>query len=467
MSRPRAIVLVAVVVGIVARVWLVALAPRYGFLGDHVDYVCWGREAVDVGVLALYSRPPGACPTRAYVDGQWGDIVTGSNQRLNYPPLAAYVFWAEGHLLAAIDRSRTANTVASRAVFALSTSVAELVAAIGTAALVLDAAGPTVAALAFATTWLAPPLLADGPFWGQTESWILAPAVWMVWAMGRERWLVAGALWGVALALKPSALLLGPLWAYAAAFRPSRLRVLAGGATAVAVLNLIALPFWLASGVAWLRTAYLANYVYNLHWSTMMTFNVWYAELLVNGVLDSRAALLGVSRDTWGTLLLVAGLLVAFAITRSWERRRPERQSLAFVPLAALVTLAAVTFPTRVHSTYTAFAAPFLIATACLVPRTIVSAAVMLVAATLQILCWQWAHLLAVHVLPNERSLPPARQAERRAMRDIDRPREWALTLVSLGATAAIFATLARRRDDEDVGVRPGRRRDERAADRG
>ena len=98
----------------------------------------------------------------------------------------------------------------------------------------------------------------------------------------------------MALALKPSAILLGPLWAYAAAFRASRLRLIAGGATAAAMLNIVALPFWLTSGGAWLRTTYLANYVYNLHWSTMLTFNVWYAELLVNGVLDSRAPLFGI-----------------------------------------------------------------------------------------------------------------------------------------------------------------------------
>jgi hypothetical protein len=452
MPRPRTIVLVAVLLGIAARVWLLALAPRYGFLGDHVDYVCWGREAVDAGVLALYSRPPGACPAVAYIDGQRQEITSGTGERLNYPPLAAYVFWAEGRLLAALDPSRVANTLAARGVFAISTSIGELVTAIGVAALVADAVTPTVAALAFAATWLAPPLLADGPFWGQTESWILAPAVWMVWAMGRERWLLAGALWGLALALKPSALLLGPLWAYAVAFRTPRLRVVAGGAMALAVLNVVALPFWVTSGVAWLRTTYLANYVYNLHWSTMMTFNVWYAELLVNSVLDSRAPLFGVARDTWGSVLLVAGLLVAFAITRRWERRDPRRRCLAFIPLATLVTLAAVTFPTRVHSTYTAFAAPFLIATACLVPRAIPSAVVMLVATTFQILCWQWAHLLAVHVLPNEQVFPPERQAARRALRDIDRPREWALTLVSLGATAGVFASLAtaRRRDDDD-----------------
>jgi hypothetical protein len=54
-------------------------------------------------------------------------------------------------------------------------------------------------------------------------------------------------------------------------------------------------------------------------------------------------------------------------------------------------------------------------------------------------------------VLPNEQALPPARQAERRALRARDEPREWALTLLSLGAAAGVFAAMAtagRRRDD-------------------
>ncbi len=448
-TRVVAILAVSLVVGIAARVWLVTLAPRYAFTGDHVDYVCWGREAVDAGVLALYTRPPGACPAVLYVDGAPRVASSGTGERLNYPPLAAYVFWAAGRLHAALDPQRIANTVAARGAYAVSTSIGELVTAAGAAALVLEFAGTTLAALAFVVTWLAPPLLADGPFWGQTESWVLAPAVWMVWAMGRERWILAGVLWGTALALKPSGILFAPLWAYAVLFRERRLAVIGGALTAVALLNVFALPFWLTSGVAWLRTTYIANYVYRFHWSTMMTFNVWYADLLTSGQLDSQTRLVGLTRDRWGTLLLLAGLATALAVTWRWERESPSRRRLAFIPLAALVTLAAVTFPTRVHSTYTAFTTPFLVATACLVPRSAPAAAVMVVAATLQILSWQWANLLAVHVLPDESVFPAARQAERKAMRAKDAPREWALTVVSLAATAGVFAALAMRRRDD------------------
>lgn len=463
-GRVGVVVVAALLAGVVVRVALVAIAPRYAFVGDHVDYVCWGRQAVARGVLDLYRTPPDACLGFVPVgQDQRRLVASGTGQRLNYPPLAAYVFWAEGRLLAALDPSQTANTPTARAVYAISTSIAELVTACGVAALVGLFATPTASSVGFALTLLAPPLLVDGPFWGQTESWILAPAVWMLWAMVRERWVLAGALWGVALALKPSGLLFGPLWLYALFFRTPRVRVLASGVVAALVVNVAALPFWVSSGTAWLQTTYLDNYVYNLHWTSMMTFNVWYIDLLLTERNDSHAPLLGVSRDSLGTGLLVLGVAVAFVLARRWERRNPQRARLSLLPLATLVTLAAVSLPTRVHSTYTSLTAPFLICSAFLLPATWPGAAVMLVAATLQILSWQWGHLLAVHVLPDEHQFPAARYAERRALRARDRPREWALTLASLGAAAAVFAGVAARSRDGDG---PDREADEAAESR-
>jgi hypothetical protein len=453
MRRVSLVIVAALLVGTAARAALVAIAPRYGFLGDHVDYVCWGRQAVADGVLTLYERQPTPCRAMVYfADRPAQLLVTGSDQRLNYPALAAYVFAITGHMLAAFDPSETANTVTSRAVYAVPTLGAELATAAGAGALVATFASPTAAAWAAALTWLAPPLLLDGAFWGQTEAWVLAPALWMVWAMVRGRWLAAGLLFGIALALKPSALLFGPLWAYAFFFRRPRVRVLLGGAIAVATVAAVALPFWLSSGTAWLTATYLSNYVYDLHWTTMLTFNVWYVDLLLTERLDSRALLLGVPRDTWGTIFLVAGLAIAFALARRFERRAPTRAPLVFLPLAALVSIAAVSLPTRVHGTYTAFTIPFALCCAFLIPRAALGAAALVVASSLQILSWQWGNLLAVHVLPDESVFPPARYAERRALRQRDRPREWALTALSLGAAVAMFGAVAwpdRRRDDD------------------
>ncbi|MCC6847466.1 MAG: DUF2029 domain-containing protein [Deltaproteobacteria bacterium] len=446
----------ALLAGVAARMWLLELAPRYGFLGDHVDYVCWGRQAARAGVLDLYREGPGTCLTDAPIDGRTQRLRTGTAERLNYPPLAAYAFALQGALLERLDPDPVANTVTSRVVYATSTTLAEFAIALGVFGVVRSFATASSAVAAGAAVWIAPPLLLDGAFWGQTESWVLAPGVWMVAAMTRARWLTAGALWGVALAAKPSGLIFAPLWLYAFLFRARRARIVGGGLVAVLVLNATALPFWIDSGDAWLRAAYLENFVYRLQWTTAMSFNVWYADLLTTGVLDPRRPLLGLTRDAWGTLLLAAGLAAAYVLTRAWERRDPGRACYGMLPLAALVMLAAVLLPTRVHSTYGAFTTPFLIATAFLLPRAAPGVAACLVTMSLQILSWQWGHLLAMHLQPDESIFPPAVRAYRRELRRLDAPREWALTVANLLAAAAVAGGIAATRRPQDDRRRPG-----------
>ena len=443
------------VAGILARWQLLQIAPRWGFTGDHVDYVCWGRQTRAAGVLDVYRHPPAPCPADVYIDGRLQRMATGSGQRLNYPPFAAYLFALQGWLLERFGGDGVANTLTSRVVYATSTTLAELVIAGGVLVAVRAFASPFVAALAFGAAWLAPPLLLDGPFWGQTESWVLAPAVWMAIAMTRERWLLAGAIYGIALTLKPSALLFGPLWLYALLFRPARGRIVLAGLLALVVANVIALPFWVDSGATWLHVTYLDNFVYGLQWSTAMAFNVWYADLLATGILDPRVPVFGLTRDTWGLLFLVCGLAAAFALARRFERRDPARASFAFWPLAALVALAGVMLPTRVHSTYGAFTTPFLLVTAFLLPRATVGVVCCVVTMSLQILSWQWGTLLAMHAAGDESVFPPAARARRAVMRAHDRPREWALTVANLAAAAAVAGGIAAARRSRDGATSP------------
>ena len=442
-ARRAAATVALLVAGIAVRGALLEVAPQYGFTGDHVDYVCWGRQTERAGVLDLYRTPPDTCEADLFIDGHWQRVRSGTGEPLNYPPLAAYAFWLAARVHAHLDPARVANTVASRTAYALTTTLAELACAIGIAVLVRGFAGPGAAIAAFGATWLAPPLLVDGPFWGQTESWVLAPAVWMLVAMVRGHWVAAGVAWGIALAWKPSALLFAPVWLYALLFRRSRPRIVGGGVVALVIANLLALPFWLDSGAAWLRCSYLDNFVYRIHWTTAMAFNVWYVDLLATGVLDPRRPLLGVTRDAWGSVLLALGLGIAFLVSRRWEQRHPERAAYGLVPLTTLVTLAAVMLPTRVHSTYGTFTAPFLVATMFLVPRTTLAAVACLATISLQILSWQWGTLLAMHVLPDESVFPPARRAQRAEMRAHDVPREWALTIANLTAAAGVAFAVA------------------------
>jgi hypothetical protein len=275
----------------------------------------------------------------------------------------------------------------------------------------------------------------------------------MVLGMTRGRWLLAGALWGVALSLKPSGLIFAPLWLYAFLFRPARVRSVLAGVVAVLVVNALALPFWMDSGLAWLRSCYTENYVYRLQWTTAMGFNVWYADLLTTGILDPREPLLGMSRDTWGSVLLALGVAGAYALARRWERHHPTRAHLGMLPLAALVMLAAILLPTRVHSTYGAFAAPFLIGTAFLIPRATLGTLACLVTISLQILSWQWGNLLAMHMQRDESIFPPQQRAWRQELRAKDIPREWALTIANLAAAAIVAAGVAAAR--REASTRP------------
>jgi hypothetical protein len=62
---------------------------------------------------------------------------------------------------------------------------------------------------------------------------------------------------------------------------------------------------------------------------------------------------------------------------------------------------------------------------------------------SLQILSWQWGTLLAMHAAGDESVFPPAVRARRQAMREHDRPREWALTIANLAAAAAVAGGVA------------------------
>jgi hypothetical protein len=123
------------------------------------------------------------------------------------------------------------------------------------------------------------------------------------------------------------------------------------------------------------------------------------------------------------------------------------------LPLAALVMLAAILLPTRVHSTYGAFAAPFLIGTAFLIPRATLGTLACLVTISLQILSWQWGNLLAMHMQRDESIFPPQQRAWRQELRAKDIPREWALTIANLAAAAIVAAGVAAAR--REASTRP------------
>ena len=467
-SRPATALLV--VLGLAVRIWLVVQPPPLALLWDHHEYVSWSAQADRDGLFSLYQHLPPELSLWVAERGQtmYAPAHVETTRVCNYPPLAAYLFHLEGRALSLVQGEFVSNTQAARVIYALPSMLADIFLAAGCMAIVGLRAGRWAAAIAGAVVFCAPPLMIDSARWGQTDSWVLAPAVWMLWLMMRHRWLWAGVWWGVALALKTQAILLTPIWLFALIVAKDRRRQVLGMVVAVAALLVIALPFTATSGLAWLEKSYLENLFHAYPQTTLKAFNLWYLDLLICEDDDASVKLLGLEKDLWGKLLLAAGLLVSAGLVA--RRRREAGEKLLF--FAGSMLLCAVILPTRVHERYIVLPLPFLVCAACWQKRLWWALVPLIIAAGFQVASMEWLRQGAqgwgyVRVRTYEqyeqyrRELPPEQFAELAAPEELlarQRPRfeqerrdsgtppkEWALTLFELAAAGACLVLLCGR----------------------
>jgi hypothetical protein len=133
-SRGKATWALAIAAGLAVRIFAVQYSTEYGYFGDHDDFVRWGIQAIDEGVLTLYDHAPPRWDARS-TDGR--AIRQRPVDRVcNYPPLSVYVLWLNGGLLKLADPDRIINTPTSRNLFAIWGIVADFVLAFGCVALV-------------------------------------------------------------------------------------------------------------------------------------------------------------------------------------------------------------------------------------------------------------------------------------------------------------------------------------------
>ncbi|NQU76610.1 MAG: DUF2029 domain-containing protein, partial [Planctomycetes bacterium] len=260
----------------------------------------------------------------------------------------------------------------------LGSIAAELVLAVGAAMLACELFLSNRAGwLAGAVCWLLPPLAMDSCFWGQTDAWVLAPIILAIWLMVRQRWAAAGLCAAVAMLVKPQGVLIGPIALLAAMMVPGDgpglslrvfLRRLAKGSAAAAVgLAVITLPWTLADGAAWLRQSYFENFQ-TYGYTTLKAFNVWYVDALQLdgnrqfGALQTGATLAGLTKDTWGRLLVLAAMIGLGWLC--WRRAR-NRPKVAVVIFAGLWLWSTYIWPTRVHERYVVFCMPLMVVLAC------------------------------------------------------------------------------------------------------
>lgn len=462
------------------RFALLPVATKYGYLLDHDDFARWGIQAADKGLLTLYTEPPPRQGLRQWHNGAWETRARTFDRVCNYPPGATYLLWVSGELHKACSADRILNTTLARGLFSLWSILADVLLAWGCAALVGLLRPGAAPRWTFALTLLLPPLWWDSVMWGQWDSVVLAPAVWMLYYMVRQRWLPAGVLWGVALALKPQAVLLTPVWAFVVLRqllnRQAFWRPLAGGVAAVAVVVVLAIPHMRVSGGAWFDKSYHENlFATYSNYTTLSAFNVWYIDALVSENLDATQTWGPATKAVWGRNVLLAGLGLLFAFAL-WRWRKDRRGP---VLVAAGTLLLAVMLPTKVHERYLLLALPFLGVLGAWAYRFLPGLALLILVLMAQITWPLWlspkAGLWAGHELQIRRAyeqqaarLPPAQVppfedvvAPYRAKYNADRapiaPREWFYTCAALLGTLLTlfgFATL-RPRDDLPTAAPP------------
>lgn len=459
-AHRRLLIAAALGVGLVARGCLLYLSPAYSLPYDHHEYVRWSIKMAEDGLATIYDAPPRESKILFRGDPHPVTLHHKESFVCNYPPLAAVLFWLQGCALSLVDPQRVSNTLSARVVFSSLSIVGDLLLAWGVFVLVCRLSSARAAGVAFAVTMIAPPLMIDSAFWGQTDSWLLAPAVWMLAALAGGRWLSAGVLWGLAASLKTQGALLALVWLGALCWSSRRRHIVAGALVAAAVLAATSLPFTLHSGLAWFDKAFVENVQTKFNQTTLKAFNIWYVDLLACEDDDASALLAGIRKDWWGKGLLAIGL-VASALG---VHRRYPRVPLRLLAWTAAALLLIVMLPTRVHERYIVMCLPFLIALAAVRPRVWWGLAPLIAAASFQLTVYQWVgtnvaagswpDALAKEQAAYEQALadtPPALRHRLPARDEIPgmawenyrrqrRPivaYEWTLTIVSILASAA------------------------------
>lgn len=412
------IVIISIALGLGARSVTHVLAPSYGYLPDHLDNMSWSSYAYRYGVYQIYDLPaqyPQVIHGYNRDRQMMGNVLKLTPHACNYPPGSAYIFWFKGFLWHTLDpeyveltlpsearpaierlglsmqvKSLRANTHLARFIDGLPALLFDFLLALGVATL-LATLRPNrnhlLEAVAFALTFVAPPVFLNSALWHQADSCITSLLVWAVIWLIKGQYCRFGLIYGIALMIKPQAILLGPVILYAlmaARLAPggswSRvLRILGAGALAVAVALVIAAPFmyWDSKNpknpdgaLRWWHRSYQGTIMDAYPRTTLNALNLWWLDYMRQGVptsgrdslrmLDSKAAILGMSKDLAGRVLLAIAIALAWFLVARATSWQPHGLAL----LAFMTLFVAFALPTRVHERYIFYCIPFAVALA-------------------------------------------------------------------------------------------------------
>ena len=81
-------------VGLLGRIILIVATHGSIYPGDHDDFVRWGIQSADDGVLTLYDKAPARHNMQVWPDGRPMLRQREFDRVCNYPPLSAYLLYA-------------------------------------------------------------------------------------------------------------------------------------------------------------------------------------------------------------------------------------------------------------------------------------------------------------------------------------------------------------------------------------
>jgi hypothetical protein len=328
--------------------------------------------------LRLALTPLGDFRTDAQIFAGWAnrlattplaDFYASGGRVVDHLPGDLWFLWALGHLYRLFSPVIDARQPAFTFLLTLPPALADT--GIG-AMLFLIArrlAGPRAGLLAAAFFLLNPASIFLTAIWGQWDAvsaFFLLMALWLL-VRGDVEWSLLPLTY--AALIKPQMALLFPLVALAWGHWRVRASVQLGGgwpaaigrglrrlappvAASIALFALVDLPFNV--GLPLLPTRWTIFDRVQAAWNqfssvSVNAFNLW--SILghstgARGVPDARPFLLGPSYQNWGTILLLAAVLLAMA--RFW--RRPSRPVALWAAL--VITYALFLLPTRIHERY-------------------------------------------------------------------------------------------------------------------
>lgn len=336
--------------GLRRRDWLLVLG--LGLL-VRLPFVIWPAFHEDLLVVSNWSRLlVDRGPAHVYVPGADNLDVTA-----NYPPLYLYVLWLIGLLYEWVEPGFTRESALLHPIEKLPGVAGDL----AIAGLLLAEGsrrwGRRAGLLAATFFALNPAAIYLSAFWGQVDC---LPSLGMLAAvLAVERgWAARGAVaFGLGLSAKLLAMSLAPVL-FVGVVRhggpPALARALLAG---LATLMAVVAPFLLAGTLGDMLASFW-EFVGWYPWVSAGALNLQYlltgAPQLWPDVLDTRAAVFGLSYRQLGVLLLAAWLLAVAVLL--WRSRDPVRLHLA----GALCAMGWFLLPTEVHERHLFPALPFL-----------------------------------------------------------------------------------------------------------